>query len=355
MSRFDNNGNASRPLLTVKSHGVCVEGDSDKVILQSLLEGGVDYPHGCESGLCGLCKSRLIEGDVDHDDYYESALSEVERRGGLILCCRAKPLGDCVISPVMQEADLPAVTQFETEVVGVSKLTHDITRVVVAGNPSFAFLPGQYSKVSFLGSDPRDFSMANAPGRGRLEFFIRTVVGGRVTAGVLKSLAPGDRVVVKGPYGGAYLREASIGPMLAVAGGSGLAPVRSIVVSALERGMRQPIHVYLGVRSRRDIYLDDELRNLCDSHGNVSATIVLSDADQDACHRTGYVHEVLEDDLRGVDLRSWSAYVAGPPPMVDAVSRVLRALGVAKDSCYADPFFTSADLARRGTANVHSM
>ena len=341
-----------RPMLNVKGREISVEGDTDRPILQSLLDAGIDYPHGCESGLCGLCKSRLICGDVDHDEYYESALTDVERKGGLILCCRARPLSDCTISPVMQEADFPGVTQFQAPVLGVSKLTHDITRVTVAADPSFVFLPGQYCKVSLPDSDSRDFSMANAPGQGHLEFFIRTVVGGRVTDGALKSLAVGDPLTVKGPFGGAYLREASLGPMLAIAGGSGLAPIRSIVRCAVDRGMRQAIHVYLGVRAARDIYLESELRELVASHDNVSVDIVLSEPDADSRHRAGFLHAALEEDLHGVDIRSWSAYVAGPPPMVDAVLGVLRALGISRQSCYADPFLTSADVARRDAVSA---
>jgi CDP-4-dehydro-6-deoxyglucose reductase/ferredoxin-NAD(P)+ reductase (naphthalene dioxygenase ferredoxin-specific) len=329
----------------VQSLGRTVTVAPEATILDALVEEGVEYPHGCTTGLCGLCKSRLIAGRVDLLDHYESALSDTEQDAGLTLPCRAMPLTDCVITPVQHDAMLPIVRTFDTEIVELRELTHDIrlVRLRIPDDLRFEFLPGQYATLAFGSAPPRDFSMASRPGDSTLDFFIRRVAQGLVTDLVFRSARVGDRVRVKGPFGLAYLREAHIGPMLAVAGGSGLAPIWSIVATALERGMLQAMRVIVGVRTEQDVYLEDALASLAARHPNLSVDIALSDAAAPTSRRRGYLHEIIEQDLRGHDLAKWQAYVAGPPVMVDAVERVLKALGLPRGSCHVDPFLTAAD------------
>ncbi|HZP85765.1 MAG TPA: 2Fe-2S iron-sulfur cluster-binding protein [Burkholderiales bacterium] len=340
-------GRISTHRIKIQSLAQTLDAPSDSTLLESMLDAGIDYPHGCVSGLCSLCKSRLISGAVTHLDYFASALSDEEKDAGLVLPCRALPSSDCVITPVQHDANLPPVTTHAGRVVGLTKLTHDIVRLTVAlpANARYEFLPGQYSQVTFPGAASRDFSMASTPGEGLIEFFVRRLPGGEVTDKRLGTLAIGEAVSIKGPFGVAYLRELHIGPMIAVAGGSGLAPIRSIVRTALERGMKQPIRIYLGVRSERDIYLDAEFEQLCVDHPNISFTIVLSDPQPSSAYARGNVHEKVLRDLTGMDLGDWIAYVAGPPAMVSAVSGVVQGLGVQTSRCHADPFLTKADLA----------
>jgi ferredoxin-NAD(P)+ reductase (naphthalene dioxygenase ferredoxin-specific) len=313
-------------------------------ILESLKQEGVDYPHGCATGLCSLCKSRLISGEVSHQDYYESALSKEERAAGLVLICCATPQTDCVITPVQQDANLPPVRTFDSTVIAISELTHDITRITIAdaSDKPYEFLPGQYSRISFGGAEARDFSMASRPGEGTVEFFVRRIPDGRVTDHALRTLVAGDRVNVRGPFGRAYLREGHIGPIIAVAGGSGLAPVWSIVTTALDRGMTQPLHVYLGVRSEQDVYMEKALVDLSTRFPNLSVSIALSEPPPGSGRRSGFLHTVLQEDFGSGNLSDWVGYVAGPPPMVDAVAATLAQLGMPGARCYTDPFLTAA-------------
>lgn len=309
-------------------------------MLEALLDAGVDYPHGCTSGLCSLCKARLLSGTVEQLDSYPSALSEDERRAGLILPCRTHVLSACTITPVQQAAHLPPIVRLQARVAGVDSLTHDIIRLRLSperGTP-FDFLAGQYARLRFGAAPPRDFSMAGKPGSGPLEFFIRRVPGGRVTDTALGELVPGDLVHIEGPYGDAYLRESHIGPMLMVAGGSGIAPIRAIVASAIERGMTQPIKLVLGVRAPRDLFMVEELAQLAEQHANLSIAIVVAEGAPPI-----QPHVYLRRMLHGQDLSGWRSYVAGPPPMVAAVIGVLTDAGLPAGSCHADPFFTAAD------------
>lgn len=318
-------------------------------ILEALQEQGIDYPHGCTTGFCGMCKSRLISGKVEHSNYYGTTLSEEELSANLILPCCAKPLTDCVIAPVVALDDLPAAESFSAEIRKLSMLTHDIRRVRLKPlvRDRFNFLAGQYASLEFSGLPVRDFSMASVPEDDDVEFFIRRIGGGTVTNYVCDRVSVGDVVTVTGPFGLAYLRHPDESPFIAVAGGSGLAPILSIVRSAISKGMRQPIHVYFGVRSERDLYLEADLCALRDRYSNLSVEISLSDSSGPTCRRVGHIHDVLDADFRGRDLSKFRAYVAGPPIMTNAVEGVLKRFGLANEHWHADPFLTAADRSLR--------
>jgi CDP-4-dehydro-6-deoxyglucose reductase/ferredoxin-NAD(P)+ reductase (naphthalene dioxygenase ferredoxin-specific) len=316
-----------------------------ETVLEALIRNGIDYPHGCTSGVCGMCKSRLILGEVELAQYYPSVLTDEEREAGLTLVCCAEPLSDCTVSPVQTDALLPPVTSVPVKISRMERLTHDICRLSLAvdGGRPLHFLAGQYVSLSTETLPGREFSMANRPGSAELELFVRRVPGGAFTGFIFEQATVGQTLIATGPYGLAFLREGHIGPILAVAGGSGLAPVLSIVRTALAHGMTQPIRLFVGVRAERDVYLEHELLDLQARHQNLSAMFVLSDPGEDSERPFGLVHEVLATRLSGEELAETRAYVAGPPVMVEAVSRVLIERGLPPSACHADPFLTSAD------------
>jgi CDP-4-dehydro-6-deoxyglucose reductase/ferredoxin-NAD(P)+ reductase (naphthalene dioxygenase ferredoxin-specific) len=220
-------------------------------------------------------------------------------------------------------------------------LTHDITRLRLAietGGP-FAFSAGQYAALCCAELPPRDYSMANRPDQALLEFHVRRMGVGSASAYVTDRLRPGERVIVDGPFGTCYLRETHDGPILALAGGSGLAPIKSIVETALAQGRRQPIHLYYGARDERDIYLEDHFRALAATYANFRYTPVLSEPR--APNRRRSVHEALAADFTG--LAGAKAYLAGPPAMVEAAARMLEAQGVPRHDIHADAFYSAAE------------
>jgi len=170
--------------------------------------------------------------------------------------------------------------------------------------------------------------------------------GGTASVYATTRLKVGDPVAVEGPYGTAYLREHHAGPIVAIAGGSGLAPITSIVESALAQGMRQPIRLYFGVRDERDLYGEAAMAALARAHPNFSFTPVLSQPSAPGARRTGFVHEIVAAELGEVD--GLKAYLAGPPPMVEAASAMLTARGVRREDIHADAFYTEAEKAAQG-------
>ncbi len=334
----------------IRQVGASISVQTGETILAAALRQGVSYPHGCQSGNCGACKSRLLAGDVELSPYSEFALSAQERADGLILACRAVPWQDSQVAWLdADESIVHPRRQMQCRVARTQDVTHDIRRLwldVESGGP-FVFSAGQFAKVTFAGQPTRDYSMANRPDQPQLQFHIRHLPGGRTSGHVAGALKVGDPVQVEGPFGTSYLRELHTGPILALAGGSGLAPILSIVETALAKGMQQPIELYFGVRAERDVYHQQRLSKLTARHANLTAHTVLSEPSGETTRPTGFVHQFVRARRRDFD--GCKAYLAGPPPMVEAASEMFTAGGMLPRDIHADAFYTEAEKAELET------
>ncbi len=321
-------------------------------ILQTALNADRQYPHGCQSGNCGACKSRLYSGEVEMSPYSEFALTDAEKESGLILACRSVPWSDCDVAYLEQdEVVAHPLRKLTCTVRELDHVTHDIVRLrlsIEAGGP-FDFTAGQYAQVSFGDLPPREYSMANRPGDALLEFHIRHIPDGTVSGYANTQLKVGDTVDVSGPNGISYYRAKHNGPIIALAGGSGLAPVKSIVEEALAQGAEQPIHMYFGVRDTRDLYLEDHFRDLAARHPNLSFIPVLSEPSGPTAQRTGYLADVVAADF--ADLDGSKVYLAGPPIMVETCIERVHERGTGDEDCHADAFYTEADKAKLEAAS----
>lgn len=335
--------------VTAKQFSQSFEAETGQTILEAALASNLPYPHGCRSGNCGACKSELLSGDVEMSPFSEYALTEPERASGLILACRAVPWSDCEVK--FLDFDDTAAHPFRhllCKVSAVDAMTHDIKRIrlkIVDGGP-YDFSAGQYARVEFPGVPARDYSMANRPDDKTLEFHIRLVPGGAATPFVAKKLKVGHKVKIFGPHGTSYLRGRHTGPILAFAGGSGLAPIKSIVDTALANGASQPIRLYFGVRDERDLYLEDHFKKLMKKHRNLSFEVVLSEPAKPSKRRTGFLADVIRQDFGGANARTLDgakAYLAGPPIMVETAVAALTELGLRKQDCHADAFYSEAE------------
>lgn len=299
-------------------------------ILEATLADGIAYPHGCRSGRCGACKSHLFSGKVDLLEHSRFALSDEEKAQGLILACRAIPTTDAIVAWLDGDDETPSHPRrrLSCRVAAIADATHDIKRIqlVIEGADSLVFTVGQYARLTFPGAPTRDYSVASIPGERALKFHIRRVPGGAATQRIHTLIELGDSVLVEGPFGSSYLRERHAGPILCVAGGSGLAPIKGIVDAKIAQCMKQPIHVYFGARGQRDLYLVDHFVGLARRHTNLTFTPVLSDAPSAVYRRTGFVTDALAKDYQDFD--GWQAYVAGSPPMVEAATQICTARGI---------------------------
>jgi len=324
--------------ITLEGHERPIPVEAGDTILASLLRAGVPFPFSCQAGNCGTCKCELVSGDILELEHSEHALGAEERAKGIILACRTQVWDDTVVRRIdAEELVMHPSRVMRCRVLEIEPLTHDIKTVrlaVEAGGP-MSFSAGQYAELEFAPGLSRHYSMANTPQEPELVFHIRHMPEGRTSSHVAKHLKPGDKVKVQGPLGVSYLRDSHRGPVLLVAGGSGLAPIQSILRTLLERGHEAPVSLYFGVRSERDLYHEDLLKDLAARHANFAYHVVLSEEMGARGRRYGLVHQAI--DLPIPD--NVMAYLAGPPVMVEAASALLGAHGLAPRQIHADAFY----------------
>lgn len=309
-------------------------------LLQALRDNNVPVSYSCMSGRCGTCRCKVIEGQV-----LESG-REIKRTGlddgRYVLACMSVLTESCTIEiPEPDEIVNHPAKILKAKVVAIEDLAHDIKGIRLKSAKPLEYSPGQYATLQFTPDHIRPYSMAGLASDDELEFHVRVVPGGRVSGYVANELKVGDAVRVTGPLGTAYLRVRHEGPVLCVAGGTGLAPVLSIVRGALESGMTNPIHVYFGVRSPADIYKADVLQALASQHANLTVHVVVTSGAQGTPWRQGLVTDAVDQDWDEFD--GFRAYVCGAPPMVEAASLMLTRKGLDRDYIYADAFYASAD------------
>jgi ferredoxin-NAD(P)+ reductase (naphthalene dioxygenase ferredoxin-specific) len=307
-------------------------------LLETLREHGVPISYSCTAGRCGTCRCQVVEGEL-LETGRESKITHPEDEG-YVLACMSVITGNCVIKvPEPDEVVTHPARIIKATVLAIEDMTHDIKRLRLRPAKPLSFSPGQYATLQFTPEHIRPYSMAGLSGDDELEFHVRVVPNGRVSGYINSTLKVGDAVRVSGPLGTAYLRRKHTGPMLCVAGGTGLAPVLSILRGALADDMRNPIHVYFGVRTRQDIYGVQWLDELARAHDNLHVHTVVSAGNTDPALRSGLVTDAVYGDWP--DLNGWRAYLCGAPPMVEAASMMIKKKGVLAEHVYADAFYPS--------------
>lgn len=327
--------------ITLEGHDRPIPVQAGDTILASLLRAGVAFPFSCQAGNCGTCKCELISGDILELEHSEHALGAQERAKGIILACRSQVWDDTVVRRIdSEELVLHPSRVMRCRLLELEDLTHDIKglRLAVEAGGPMTFSAGQYAEVEIAPGLSRHYSMANTPDERELLFHVRHMPGGRTSSYVATQLKVGDKVKVSGPLGVSYLRDNHRGSIVLVAGGSGLAPIQSILCTALERGHEAPITLYFGVRSERDLYHEALLKDLAAKHPNFRYHVVLSEQIGMSGRRYGLVHEVIEVQ----DPEDLMAYLAGPPVMVEAASALLAASGLARRQVHADAFYNQS-------------
>jgi naphthalene 1,2-dioxygenase ferredoxin reductase component len=306
-------------------------------LLKALQDAQVPMSYSCMAGRCGTCRCRVLDGEVMEGGGEQQRPLDSEQ--GFVLACQTYITESCTIEiPEPDEVVVHPARIVKATVATLEDLTHDIKRLVLRPAKPIEFSPGQYVQLQFTLEHVRPYSMAGLTGDGLFEFHIRLVPDGRVTGYIAHDLKVGDAVKVSGPLGSAYLRRKHEGPMLCVAGGTGLAPILSILRGALAQGMTNPIHLYFGVRSPRDIYGMPWLDQLKRDHPRLTVHVVVTSGGNPAMQRCGLVTDAIEQDHG--DLEGWRAYLCGSPPMVEAAIVVARRKGIAAEHIYADAFYT---------------
>ncbi|RYX95998.1 MAG: 2Fe-2S iron-sulfur cluster binding domain-containing protein [Comamonadaceae bacterium] len=306
-------------------------------LLDALREHQIPVSYSCLSGRCGTCKCRIVDGAVL--DSGREQQRPVATESEYVLACQTFLTESCTIEiPEPDEVVVHTAKVIKATVAAIEDQTHDIKLIRLKPAKPLDFSPGQYAQLQFTPEHIRPYSMAGISPGGEFEFHVRLVPGGRVTAYIANELKVGDAVRVSGPLGSAYLRRKHEGPMLCVAGGTGLAPVLSIIRGAIAEGMKNQIHLYFGVRSERDIYGREWLADLQSQHPELQVHVVVTSGQAAGC-RNGLVTEAIAKDWSR--LEGFRAYLCGAPPMVEATTLLVRQMGVQPEQIYADAFYAS--------------
>lgn len=325
--------------LIIEPLGRTLNAEAGANLLDVLRANEVPISYSCMAGRCGTCRCKVVKGNV-LESGREATLTNPHGED-YVLACMSTLTGPCTVEiPEPDEVVTHPARIIKATVVAVEEATHDIKRIVVKPAKPLEFSPGQYATLQFTKDHIRPYSMASLDTDEHLEFHVRLVPEGRVSAYIQETLKPGDSVRVTGPLGTAYLRRKHEGPMLCIAGGTGLAPVLSIVRGALESGMTNPIHVYFGVRSKDDVYATEVLASLQARFPNLKVHIVVTVGDILPGQRSGLVTDAVEADWPS--LEGFRVYLCGSPPMVDAATLLVTRKGVPAERVYADAFYASA-------------
>jgi naphthalene 1,2-dioxygenase ferredoxin reductase component len=309
-------------------------------LLEALRENQVPVSYSCTAGRCGTCRCKVIEGEV-LESGHDSARPQGVQQERYVLACQTFVTEPCTIEiPEPDEVVVHPARILKATVVAVESMTHDIRRLQLKPARPLEFSPGQYAQLQFTPEHVRPYSMAGLSSDELLEFHVRVVPGGRVSGYIANQLKVGDTVRVSGPMGSAYLRRKHTGPVLCVAGGTGLAPILSIIRGAEQAGMNNAIHLYFGVRSARDVYGLPWLHELRERYPQLQPHVVVTAGDQLPGQRNGLVTDAIAKDWG--DLSGWRAYLCGSPPMVEATTLLAQQKKLAPEKIYADAFYASA-------------
>ena len=297
-------------------------------LLRAGLRGGIGLPYECNAGGCGSCKFDLLSGEIEELWVDAPGLSARDRTRGRRLACQCRAMSDCEIK--IRAADrfitAHAPARFEAEYIGSRSVTPDIREFRFRGPTTADFLPGQYALLDLPGAGQlRAYSMSNLPNAaGQWDFMVRKVPDGRVSTQLFDSLIAGETITIDGPLGLAHWREDMDRDIVCIAGGSGLAPMVSIAnAAAAQAAGGRPIWLFYGGRGPADLPAFDQWLH----HGaRVQVKVAVSSSElADATGWTGergFVHQLVARTLSG-DLAAHRYYLAGPPPMIETIVRML--------------------------------
>lgn len=336
--------------LTIEPLGETIEVNEGQTVLDACLRQGIWLPHACGHGLCGTCKIEVLEGEVDHGGASPFALMDFERDEGKTLACTCTLEEDVTIEAEIDEdedAEHIPVSDFAGTVDEINRLSPDIIGVWIAlDDAPIRFQPGQYINLTVPGvPGPRAFSIATSPADGnRIELHVRKVPGGKATTWLHETLKVGDRLNLAGPYGQFFTRRSRGGTKIFIGGGSGLSSPKSMVLDLLESGWTEPVWLFQGARGLKDLYYRDLFEKLAAEHANFHYVPALSEPDpgDDWSGETGFVHEAVERAFGG-SFEGHTAYLCGPPPMIEAAIRTLMKGRLFEEGIFTEKFLTAGD------------
>ena len=314
----------------------CAPGQS---LLDAALRAGIELPYSCRKGVCGSCVGGIVSGDVQGLD--GAAIRNDTCGPGQLLYCMCEPTTEVVLRPVSWKRLDPSARKTFTAKVHSNHLAAPDVSVLKLRLPAgqrAKFQAGQYLQILLEDGSTRCYSMANPPNESDgATLHIRHVQGGQFSARVAQ-LAPGDLLEIELPFGNVALAPGDTRPIAFVAGGTGFAPVKSILDDMLKKRVRRDILLIWGAREPGGLYMRSAVERWQKQWPGFRFVAALSDVPADAAGNAfaGRVDEALHATC--ADLAGHVVYCCGSPPMVSAVRAAAAEKGLACEDFHADVF-----------------
>lgn len=316
--------------------------ESDQTVADASYRARINIPFDCRDGACGTCKAVCESGEFDPGDYLDEALSVEEAAEGYVLPCRMTPRSDLVlqIATTSAAAKTGAATHQGT-VTGLDRLSPTTVALTVEidDREALSFLPGQYVNIAVPGTDVhRAYSFSNAPEDKALTFLVKLIDGGAMSTYLAERAQVGDAISLTGPHGTFYLRE-SDSPLLLLAGGTGLAPILSILRTLEAAESDVPVRLVYGATTDDDVVELGTLNELAETIPGFTWQYCVADPDTKARNK-GYVTALMGPE----ELHDGKAavYLCGPPAMVEAVRAHIAELGIEPAGFHYEKFTPAA-------------
>jgi Na+-transporting NADH:ubiquinone oxidoreductase subunit F len=319
-----------------------VQGGRD--LLSMLAAEKIFIPSACGGrGTCGLCKLKVLEGAGPLLPTEEPYLDEQERKSNVRLSCQVKVRGDLKIGI---PPELFAVREYTCKCTDILDLTDDIKqfRLEFQESDAIDYIPGQYVHLLapvYEKSDEevyRAYSISSDPAdKKMIELIIRLVPGGVCTTYCFEYLKAGDEVKINGPYGAFRLSETEA-PIVFIAGGSGMAPIKCILLHMRDTGSKRRATYYFGANKVKELFLIDLMRDFESTLNNFRFVPVVATLEEGENWdgQRGLVTEAVQRDLKNAS--ECEAYLCGSPGMIDAAIKVLKELGISEERIFYDKF-----------------
>lgn len=334
-------------LATRDDRHVRFECGETETLLEAADRVSIVLPSACKSGGCGACRVTCRDGDIASDPCSDEALPPEARQRGDILLCRTRPRSALTLDAPFDHAAIGfvAIPLREATVAELEDVGGNVRRLVLqladddALGCAAQFAPGQFMEIDVPGQGlRRAYSLANTSNwDGRLEFLVRLHPAGRFSAWVRDGARIGARVQVRGPQGRFTLREGSLRPRYLVAGGTGIAPMLSMLRHMAEMQDATPAHVFFGVNRVEDVFALDSLERLRADLPGLAVTTCVWQAGADWAGFAGTPADALRERLAQGDA-SPDIYVCGPPALIRAAEAASLAAGVPQAQLFSEVF-----------------
>lgn len=304
---------------------------ADKPLLESLEQQQVFLPFSCREGSCQTCKMKVLEGQAPAKS--QAGLKPTEQTLGYFLPCVCYPETDLVI------ADLDEVNIFETTVVAVNKLNHEIAEIHLSVPPGFSYYPGQYIRIhKNNGVYPlyRHYSLASVPALdNHLTLQIKYVPDGLMSPW-MHDLSEGTSLQISGPFGECFYQDAiQERPLILMGTGSGLSPLHGILRTALMKNHQNDIWLFHGVNQESQLYHQKALQTLASTYAHVRYFPCLAENFIEG-YDSGLITDIVLEKIPHV--KNAIVFLAGSPAMINAAVLKLFLAGVSINDIYKDPF-----------------